>query len=412
MNRDHVFAGFGFGPIQASIFTRDAARAGTFSEIVVAEIDPRLVGAIRSNGNRYALNIATSSRVEVEEVPDVVLLDPAQQRDARRLTDCLERGTDLVTALPSVSLYSAGGSHSVSRRIATGISTDRATSTVVYAAENHIRAAQTLQSTVESEAGSSPGRPCRFVNTVLSKMSRIVTDPGEIQALNLVPLAPGLDRAYLVEAYHTILAQRIASDEVEPGIHSFVEKDDLYPFEETKLFSHNAVHALIGYIGLHFGLEQLPRVLDRPRVLEIAQDALLEEVGPALVSKFRYTGDPLFTDAGYRENVADILERIANPFLADSVARATRDTPRKLGYEDRIIGPMRLAMDAGKEPRNLAVAGAAAVRSWTENPPERFGKDELSERLRNLWGEDNFAESGEALVSLIFDAQETLRGLK
>jgi len=411
MNQDHVFAGFGFGPIQASIFTREAFRAGTFSEIVVAEIDPVLVDAVRSNGNRYSLNVATSSSVEIEEVTDVVLLDPAQDGDATRLTDCLERGTDLVTALPSVTLYAAGGNHSVANRLAAGLATDRASATVVYAAENHIRAAQTLQSTVESAAGRAPARPCRFVNTVLSKMSRIVSDPAEIRSMNLVPLAPGLDRAYLVEAFETIMTQRISSEGIEPGIRSFIEKDDLYPFEEAKLFSHNAVHALIGYIGMHLGLTQLPQVLDRPRILEIARKALLEEVGPPLVSKFSQTGDPLFTVEGYRENVADILERIANPFLADAVARATRDPARKLGYEDRIIGPMRLALSAGKEPRNLAVAAAAAVRAWTDDPPDQFGKNELTERLRNLWGEEKFCESGETLVSLIFDAQDILREL-
>jgi mannitol-1-phosphate 5-dehydrogenase len=410
MKQDHVFAGFGFGPIQASIFARAASLAPAFSEIVVAEIDSALVDAVRSNGNRYTLNVATSSCVEVEEITSVALLDPVQAGDASRLADCLDRGTDLVTALPSVTLYAAGGNHSVSNRIATGLATDRGSGTVVYAAENHIRAAQTLQSTVET-AASAPGRPCRFVNTVLSKMSRVVTDPAEIKSTRLVPLAPGLDRAYLVEAYDTILTQQVSSEGFEPGIQSFVEKMDLYPFEEAKLFGHNAVHALLGYIGHHFGLTQLPQVLDRPRVPEVARNALLEEVGPALISKFRDTGDPLFTEDGYRERVSDILERIGNPFLADTVARAIRDPARKLGYEDRIIGPMRLAMANGTEPRNLAVAGAAAVRAWTEDPPERFGKDELADRLRTLWGEDNFADSGEALVSLIFDAQETLCGL-
>lgn len=412
MKGGHVFVGFGFGPIQASIFSREAARAGTFAEVVVAEIDSVLVDAVRSNGDRYTLNVATSSGLEIEEVEHVALLDPGREEDGRRLRDCLERGTDVVTALPSVALYPAGGDRAVSARIAAALATGRAPATVVYAAENHIRAAQILRDEVEnSQAGDSCARPTRFSNTVIGKMSRIVSDAAEIRAMNLAPVAPGLDRAYLVEAFDTILTQHVAAEGFEVGIRTFVEKEDLYPFEETKLFSHNAGHALLGFIGHALGLTHLPQVSDHPAVLEIARAALLEEVGPALVSKFAGTGDPLFMEDGYREYVDGFLERIANPYLADTVERAVRDPSRKLGYEDRIIGPMRLALSGGIEPRHLAVSAAAAVGFWLGDRPQDFARDGLAERFRKLWGEENYSENGDRIVSLILDARKRLECL-
>jgi mannitol-1-phosphate 5-dehydrogenase len=51
---------------------------------------------------------------------------------------------------------------------------------------------------------------------------------------------------------------------------------------------------------------------------------------------------------------------MVNPHLRDRTERVTRDPRRKLGWEDRLIGTMRLALDAGVEPRRFALGAAAA----------------------------------------------------
>ena len=38
---------------------------------------------------------------------------------------------------------------------------------------------------------------------------------------------------------------------------------------------------------------------------------------------------------------------MVNPFLRDPVDRVTRDPARKLGWEDRLVGSMLLATEAG-----------------------------------------------------------------
>jgi len=53
---------------------------------------------------------------------------------------------------------------------------------------------------------------------------------------------------------------------------------------------------------------------------------------------------------------------MTNPFLRDAVERVTRDTRRKLGWDDRLIGTMRLALGQGIQPQRYARGAAAAVR--------------------------------------------------
>jgi mannitol-1-phosphate/altronate dehydrogenase len=93
---------------------------------------------------------------------------------------------------------------------------------------------------------------------------------------------------------------------------------------------------------------------------EIARTAFLEESGRGLIA--RHHGiDPLFTTAGWQVYADDLLERMVNPFLRDAVERVIRDPRRKLGWNDRLVGTMRLALDAGIAPHRFAKGAAAAL---------------------------------------------------
>ena len=65
--------------------------------------------------------------------------------------------------------------------------------------------------------------------------------------------------------------------------------------------------------------------------MTLARDAFVNESGRALIDKYNSLGDELFTEAGYRHYAEDLLERMTNPFLGDTVTRAGRDVIRKLG---------------------------------------------------------------------------------
>ncbi|MBN2269860.1 MAG: hypothetical protein JXN61_04555, partial [Sedimentisphaerales bacterium] len=140
-----------------------------------------------------------------------------------------------------------------------------------------------------------------------------------------------------------------------------IEKDDLLPFEEAKLYGHNAIHSLLGFVGAVKGYSALTQLKDDPAVMQIAQDAFLTECGPALIKNYGALGDELFTEAGFRDYADDLIGRITNPYLADTVARAGRDAVRKLGVNDRIFGTMQLVLDHGIEPKNMAIGAMAGI---------------------------------------------------
>jgi mannitol-1-phosphate 5-dehydrogenase len=196
---------------------------------------------------------------------------------------------------------------------------------------------------------------------VIGKMSRVVAEPGEIKERKLAAIAPGIQRAFLVEQFNRILVTRTRISGFEPGIDVFIEKEDLLPFEEAKLYGHNAIHALLGFIGALKSYTKMTELKQDPAVMQIARDAFLKESGAALIKKYAHLGDELFTQAGYREYAEELLQRITNPYLADTIARVCRDVVRKLGPEERIFGTMQLALERGIEPENTALGAAAGI---------------------------------------------------
>ena len=358
---EHVFCGFGFGPIQGGLFAAEAFQSGNFSRIVVAEIDRQLVEAVKANNGSYCVNVAKADGIESLKIDNVELLDPNIPQDRKLLTEVLSRSTEIVTCLPSVNFYESGGANSVASLIAKGLRQSEARGTIIYTAENNNHAAETLEKLVAGTVGGSLPANVQFLNTVIGKMSRVVDDPAEIAQLKLKTIAPGIERAFLVEWFNRILVSRTRIAGFTPGIEVFIEKDDLLPFEEAKLYAHNAVHSLLGFVGSVKGCTAMTQLKDDPAIMQIARDAFLTECGPALIEKHGALSDELFTEAGFKDYADDLLERMTNPYLADTVARAGRDAVRKLGVNDRIFGTMQLAAEYGIEPRNMAIDAIAGI---------------------------------------------------
>jgi mannitol-1-phosphate/altronate dehydrogenase len=361
MSAEHVFTGFGFGPIQGGLFAKEAFQSGSFTRIAVAEVDAGLVNTVRANKGSYYVNIAKTDGIETLRIDDVELLNPNVAADRRVLLEALTQSTEIVTCLPSVSLYQSGEADSIASLIAEGLKNSRAEAAIIYTAENNNHAAEILEKAVREKNAALPQEKVQFLNTVIGKMSRVVTDPAEIAELKLKAIAPGLERAFLVEQFNRILVSRTKVADFKPGIEVFIEKDDLLPFEEAKLYGHNAIHSLLGFIGAVKGAESMVELKDDKAVMQIGRDAFLEESGAALIKKYAYLGDELFTEAGYKDYAEDLLVRMTNPFLGDTIARVTRDVVRKLEMDGRIFGTMQLALEYGIEPKNMALGAMAGI---------------------------------------------------
>ncbi len=406
--------GFGFGPIQAGLFAKEAVESGRFSEIVIAEVDAALVAAIRGNGDSYALNVAHPDGIEALTVRGVRLLNPRDADDVCRLRAALGRATEIVTALPSVDFYTRGDT-SVAQLIADGLKQRGAEQTVVYTAENNNHAAEVLERSVRAAAGDGAGlRPVQMLNTVIGKMSQVVTDADEIARRGLAPIARGVPRAFLVEAFNRILVSRINLPGFSPGITAFEQKRDLLPFEEAKLYGHNAAHTMLGFIGARYGDRVLSELRSRSAWMALARRAFLEEAGSALIAAYRDLDDPLFTPDGFGEYVDDLLARMTNPYLADSVERAIRDPKRKLGRADRLFGAIRFCLNQGVVPSCLSVGALAGLHAWSGGEPgfgwiadgSRLDASELGRCLDALWGPETPPDERAQIVELLEHAQE------
>jgi len=295
-----TFVGFGFGPIQSGLFLLEAFKSGNFSRFVVAEIDADIVRSVRSNGGRYIVNIARSDCVDQYEVSGIEIFNPGDHSDRQALIGAVCESDEMAVSLPSVRFYDVGGEMSVARLIGTGLSARKSRmQTVIYAAENHNRAAELLKEALSEHTEKEALKSVRVLNTVIGKMSGIVVGADEIAGAGLAPMTAESDRAILVEEFNRILISRPDLADYRRGIEVFIEKEDLLPFEEAKLYGHNAIHALIGYLADIKGLNTIAEAGRDGDIMCIARKAFIEESGAALVRHYGGSGDLLFTKEGF-----------------------------------------------------------------------------------------------------------------
>jgi mannitol-1-phosphate 5-dehydrogenase len=410
-----TYVGFGLGAIQAGLFLYEAQKSGGFRRLVVAEVVPERVESVRRAGGKYTVNVAHSDRIQSSEVGPVEIEDPSQEADRERLVEAIAEAEEIGTAIPSVSFYVSPCEGSIHRILAAGLRRKAERDgprAVVYAAENHNRAAEILEENVLSEVPEverdAVSSRVRFLNTVIGKMSGVVTDPADVRERKLVTITPHSADAFLVESFNHILISRVRFPEGQPpfqrGVSVFEEKDDLLPFEEAKLYGHNATHAVAAYVGAVCGAARIADLKEKPGVMWFLRRAFLEESGEALIRRHGPT-DALFTPEGYREYADDLLERMTNPYLGDTVERVGRDPERKLGWDDRLVGTMRVALSQGITPQRYAVGTAAAV--VTVEPPV-LDQPALAEGvLRELWKDASPSEDEAQTVTRL-----TLRRLE
>jgi mannitol-1-phosphate/altronate dehydrogenase len=180
----------------------------------------------------------------------------------------------------------------------------------------------------------------------------------------------------------------------------------------------------MGYLAARKGYRFMSEAADDQPLMKLAREAFLEESGAALIA--RHQGlDPLFTPAGYQAYADDLLARMTNPYLRDRTERVIRDTPRKLGWDDRLVGTMRVALDAGVTPHRFALGAAAALETLPAKlvgtrstasvtlPAEngtRWNASLPDSALSALWSApDKPAGRKAQLIHLITEAQVQLR---
>jgi mannitol-1-phosphate 5-dehydrogenase len=351
-----TFLGIGMGPIQTGIFLSGAFKGG-FDRIVVADVDKSIVEALRADKGAVTVNIAGKDKVFQEKIPGVELLNPEDGGDREKLVEIASEADEIATALPGVKFF-----RNIAPWLKEGFDKNPGRRRFIYAAENHNHAAELLEKAVSGDFSHT-----FYLNTVIGKMSGVVPS-AECAKRGLLPLSLSSDRGHLVEEFNRILigeCPHIGERRVL-GLHV---KKELLPFEEAKLYGHNAVHMLLGLHAADKNIGYMHELAVHPEIMHAGIIAFIWESGQALCRKWEGV-DELFTGAGMLEYADGLLERMTNPFLKDSVDRICRDLERKLGWDDRLIGTMRMIERQGITPGKMAIAAKmASVRLFgtTEN---------------------------------------------
>jgi mannitol-1-phosphate 5-dehydrogenase len=395
-----TFVGFGFGPIQTGLLLFEAVQSGSFDRFVVAEVDQRLVDAVRAAGDEVVVNIAGKNGIRTGRIPKVELCNPQVTWDRSVLVEAIVDADEMGTAVPSIDLYSAGKDASIAAMLAKGCRPGRRQ--IIYTAENNNFAAEILREQIGRAGATYDLHDLQCLNTVVGKMSGVVSSPSEMKRLGLAPLVPGYDRCVLVEEFNRILISKVTLPGFRRKIRVFEEKDDLLPFEEAKLYGHNAVHALLGYLARLRGHDVMSAIGGDEKLLRLGRQVFREESGAALVRKHAGTGDPLFTPAGFAAYAEDLIERMVNPWLFDRVDRIIRDPARKLGWKDRLFGTMRICLEAGIAPTGMSLGAAAATEFARSQEKER--SDSPRAFLSRLWGDEAAEPAREACLRLVEQA--------
>lgn len=363
MSSARTFVGFGFGAIQAGLFVYEAEQSGVFSRLVVAEVRADIVDAVRRARGIYCVNVADEEGVFSKSVHGIEMLNPRNAGDREQLICAVAEACEIATAVPAVSCYCGDEPDSIISILSEGLRLKMARQgprAIIYTAENNNQAAEILSSMLDARLGSSWRNVAACLNTVIGKMSGMIADPLEITQMGLPTLTPDIACVCLVEAFNRILVEPPPWEDFEPGIRSFVQKPDLLPFEEAKLFGHNAIHSMLGFLLRRRGCLHISEAGEHPKILELARHAFIYESGAALIRK--HAGeDELFTQSGFTDYANDLIQRMLNPHLRDTVARVTRDPRRKLAWKDRLVGAIRLAMGYGIAPEGLGRGMAAAI---------------------------------------------------
>ncbi len=133
------FVGFGFGPIQAGLMLYEAQASHAFDDYVIAEVDARLVAAVRGAGGAVTVNVAGPDGIRQHRLEGIRIGDPADSADRAVIVAAIREADEMATAIPSVTLYGAGGRASIAALLAEGVAPGRPQ--VLYASENNNYAA-------------------------------------------------------------------------------------------------------------------------------------------------------------------------------------------------------------------------------------------------------------------------------
>ena len=217
-------------------------------------------------------------------------------------------------------------------------------------------------------------------------VSKHLTDPMPLNRIafvgatigRMVPVMPPQQRAddptlISVERFCTLPIDRDAVIRPLPELmHTLLCSP--FAFEEgKKLYIHNMGHALFAYFGFQQGYKFIWQATEDESINKRVHAAM---TASAKALELKYNED--FAKLG--AYVDDLLSRMGNKGLGDTVARVGGDPLRKLAPGDRLIGAIDLCREQGTDYSPVLSGIAAALRfNVPGDPSAHLLREQLSD---------------------------------
>ena len=183
-----------------------------------------------------------------------------------------------------------------------------------------------------------------FVEASIGRMVPVVTEDKKMGN----PL-----RVY-VEPYNILPVDKNAFKGEIPVINKLYPFAPFNLFIQRKLFMHNMSHATTAYLGNLRGYEYVWQSIKDFDIKYVAYRALIESA--EAISLENQVEIKMLLD-----HADDLLYRFGNIALGDTVERVGKDTKRKLGSNDRLIGSLKLCEKFDLESKYIAIGIAAGM---------------------------------------------------
>ncbi|EJT98404.1 mannitol dehydrogenase domain-containing protein [Dacryopinax primogenitus] len=197
-----------------------------------------------------------------------------------------------------------------------------------------------------------------------------------------------------VEGFFEWVVESPALKEPKPHIEGMQLTADLVAYVERKLYTLNTGHATCAYLGYLKGLSTIDVAILDPDIRRAVEGAL-EQSGAALIKKHDFN---VKEHQAYKQK---ILERFENPALKDSTDRVGRQPMRKLGKQDRLVGPAMMCRELELPNDWLLNAVAACLLYDVED-------DEQAKELTGMIAEDGVIKVVRELTGLTMDEVSTV----
>ena len=134
---------------------------------------------------------------------------------------------------------------------------------------------------------------------------------------------------------------------------------------KRKIYTFNGLNGPISYLGFANGYRILHEAANAAELQPLLK-SVMEESAHGLIHEFDFDADE------HRRFQQLAWDKYRDVALADAIERNARDSARKLGPRERLIGPASLCIKHGRPPHGYAAAIAAAIDyDGSEDPGTR-----------------------------------------